>query len=263
MITVEPIGGLCNRLRSLVSVLALGRELQQDIHLIWNLDGSLNCPFDELFIVPQKIVRLNQRGRIRKRLAPLFRSFYRYDWVLNPETLRHLKAENYDFRQLKDYRKVYLQTDFGCFRANLDYSELKLHPMHQQKLGQYAELFARANVVGVHIRRGDNLDARQHSPLKEFIKQIKIEIAQDQNVCFFVATDDPDIENTLKENFPKQVFIHPKQSRLRSQRQGIYDALIDLYGLASCRKVIGSYYSSFTDVACCLRGAEKVVIYQA
>jgi hypothetical protein len=35
--------------------------------------------------------------------------------------------------------------------------------------------------------------------------------------------------------------------------------LIDLYALANCERIIGSHYSSFTDVAAEIRGIPKIV----
>ena len=37
------------------------------------------------------------------------------------------------------------------------------------------------------------------------------------------------------------------------------DALIDLWCLAASRKIIGSYWSSFTDTAADMGGIEKVI----
>ena len=37
------------------------------------------------------------------------------------------------------------------------------------------------------------------------------------------------------------------------------DALLDLYCLAAAKKLIGSYWSSFTDIAADMKGIEKVI----
>jgi hypothetical protein len=39
----------------------------------------------------------------------------------------------------------------------------------------------------------------------------------------------------------------------------MYDALLDLFCLAACKKIIGSYCSSFTDTAASLGGIEKLI----
>ena len=39
----------------------------------------------------------------------------------------------------------------------------------------------------------------------------------------------------------------------------MHDARLDLYCLAATDKLIGSYWSSFTDIAADMRGIEKVI----
>ena len=46
---------------------------------------------------------------------------------------------------------------------------------------------------------------------------------------------------------------------IHNDPRGIQDAVIDLYSLANCRKLIGSYWSSFSEVAAQLRGIELVI----
>lgn len=49
MIYLKPIGGLCNRMRSIESVLALCRKFQKDLTVLWVRDASLNTSFFDLF----------------------------------------------------------------------------------------------------------------------------------------------------------------------------------------------------------------------
>lgn len=49
MIYLKPIGGLCNRMRTIDSVLAICLENNQDLTILWVKDFSLNCSFHEIF----------------------------------------------------------------------------------------------------------------------------------------------------------------------------------------------------------------------
>jgi hypothetical protein len=76
----------------------------------------------------------------------------------------------------------------------------------------------------------------------------------------FLATDSPDEEKRLREIFAYRIITHPKRSVDRQNPQAIKDALIDLFCLSKCKKIIGSYWSSFTETACELNNIERVII---
>ena len=52
MLTLIPIGGLANRLRSIASGVALARDYGQTLHIYWFKDAGLNCRFDDLCLPP-------------------------------------------------------------------------------------------------------------------------------------------------------------------------------------------------------------------
>ena len=89
---------------------------------------------------------------------------------------------------------------------------------------------------------------------------IEKEIANDSAVKFYLATDDLQEEKTISERFGDRIFTYKKRSVDRNTEVGIVDAMIDLTNLASCRKIYGSYYSSFSDVAAIWGNTEKKVI---
>ena len=49
MFLVEPTGGLCNRMRTLISARMLAADVSASLFVLWKLDQHLNCRFDELF----------------------------------------------------------------------------------------------------------------------------------------------------------------------------------------------------------------------
>ncbi|WP_423998828.1 hypothetical protein [Maribacter sp. IgM3_T14_3] len=53
MIYLKPIGGLCNRLRTIDSLISICKNTGQDLTVLWVLDESLNCSFEELFNIPE------------------------------------------------------------------------------------------------------------------------------------------------------------------------------------------------------------------
>jgi hypothetical protein len=102
--------------------------------------------------------------------------------------------------------------------------------------------------VGVHIRRTDNKLAIAKSPIERFIELMSREKSRNEKVKFYLATDSPDSEKIIFERFPGDVIINIKELR-RDRKEGIKDALVDLLCLSKTSRIIGSYWSSFTDVA--------------
>lgn len=52
MIYLKPMGGLCNRMRSIDSLLSICKKSQIDLTVLWVKDFSLNCSFNDLFETP-------------------------------------------------------------------------------------------------------------------------------------------------------------------------------------------------------------------
>ena len=52
MIYLKPMGGLCNRMRSIDSMISICKNYQMDLTVFWVKDFSLNCSFNDLFETP-------------------------------------------------------------------------------------------------------------------------------------------------------------------------------------------------------------------
>ena len=114
------------------------------------------------------------------------------------------------------------------------------------------------NTIGVHIRRTDNVNALKYSPTDLFVEKIKEELYQNSDICIYLATDDPNEEKNFISEFGNKIIIYKKHSLDRNNPIAIKDAVLDLYNLSHCRKIYGSYYSSFSDTAALWTGIEKI-----
>lgn len=161
---------------------------------------------------------------------------------------------NFDFRLLRKHADIHIATWEAFYKTSSGFADfIPVAPL-QQMIQSYAGGFK--NVIGVHIRRTDNANSVEHSPTELFLQAMQDEVAADPAVGFFLATDDPDEEKNILKNFPDRITVHKKESLHREDPAAIRDALVDVYCLSRCRKIIGSYWSSFTEVAHLLRGAE-------
>ena len=113
--------------------------------------------------------------------------------------------------------------------------------------------------VGVHIRRTDNAVSMGKSTTKQFIALMQKELDAHADTKFFLATDDMKEEALLRETFPGKIISNESRTLERDSVTGMHDALLDLYCLSATQKLIGSYWSSFTDIAADMGGIEKLI----
>ena len=116
------------------------------------------------------------------------------------------------------------------------------------------------DVVAIHIRRTDNVKSVRYSPTSLFTEKIAEVLSENPAVRFYLATDDATEETTLQQRFPGKIIIYKKESLDRNSPVAIRDAVIDLYNLAHCGKIYGSFWSSFSDIAALWGGIEKEVL---
>ena len=80
------------------------------------------------------------------------------------------------------------------------------------------------------------------------MRRIDAELSQYPDTHFYLSTDDPETEEQLQSIYGDKILLFPKEFS-RNLPQGIKDAVVDLFCLARTRKIIGSYNSSFSNIA--------------
>ncbi len=261
MITIEPMGGLCNRMRTLDAALALGRRLDRKVQVIWYQHAGLNCRFDYLF---EKIPGISRIWQIPVkpgiwRLRNLSHQYFQryYDYYANPGNIWDAIRQDYDFKNLGNYRKIYIASWSRFYSPPVLFQEFRPVASLRKRIDEYQTI---SEMVGIHIRRTDHKKAIAESPTEKFLEIMHREISENPSVNFFLATDDPAEETLLKDAFPGRIHTHPKETVERNSPQGIKDALIDLYCLASCRKLIGCHASAFSMTAWQLSGIPHLMV---
>ena len=63
MLIIQPIGGLCNRMRAINSALVLAKKQNKKLKVIWFVNAELGCPFEELFEKTDAFTVLNIRSK--------------------------------------------------------------------------------------------------------------------------------------------------------------------------------------------------------
>ncbi|MDD4921474.1 MAG: glycosyl transferase [Bacteroidales bacterium] len=264
-----PVGGLANRFLAIDSAIALCHRYKRPLEIIWFKDLALNTTFHSLFepaSMPDVTIReanlmdyiLYDRPRKKNFFIPrifqkvIFRKcFYERESQL-------LAKQSDDFSELASPAAVYIATFVQLVPSELNYSmfkpTLKIKKQIDSvcaQLGDYC--------IGIHIRRGDNIFSISESPLSLFIERMDHEIALNSSVTFYLATDSDDVKADLVQRYGKRITAL-NRSADRLSTSGMQDAVSELYILASTRKILGSYYSTFSVLAAKLRGIEYTEI---
>ena len=260
MLYVEPLGGLCNRMRTIASFYTVAREAGRDLTVVWLRDAGMNCPSARLFQLPDGVtvvegpyvskprMRLRSACRILTRRAQ-GRRFDRTveNWeakkALTPESVRALGGSLYA-SSCYSLESTYEKYDYSIFRPAPDIEKLADEVIKDFPL----------NCVGVHIRRTDNEKSIETSRTADFVSRMRSEVDSDPDVGFFLATDSPEEERALRAEFPGRILTYEKRSLKRDSAEGIIDAYVDYLCLSRTRKIYGSFYSSFSRCAAALHG---------
>lgn len=253
MLTIVPQCGLCNRLRVVLSAMAIAQRQHVDVHVLWQQTPECNAAFTDLF-VPIDSGRLHvtpcpwwarpsrRRNLHWPRLLRLLMGYTRqYDGFV-PRSLEQLPQET------ARHRRIYVSS---CSQLAAYPPEClrRLQPREalQTRIDSICSTYA-ADTVGVHIRRTDNVQSMQVSTVEAFVEAMQNEINRSPRVRFFLATDDAQVKQQLICRFPRRI-ITQSVPACRTTLEGMADAVVDLWCLARTRRLLGSYWSSFTDTA--------------
>lgn len=249
MIIIRPEGGLCNRIRAIASAVQVSKETGQRLVVIWQKDYPLESCFSDLFEKPKdfSIVDLNvPKNRFVRLIVNRIANFvFARKWMKCQFTPMQ-EVEFVDYCRRHKSRRLIVFSTWRKFSEKRDYDWLRPVGCLRSKieaLSSYAK-----GAVGVHIRRTDNIYSIKYSPVELFVDRINTELMMNPNVPIFVASDDDGIKKVLTEKFPKNVYSRDHVAA-RSERNGIADAVVDLYLLAMTRKIYGSFTSSFSEEA--------------
>lgn len=112
------------------------------------------------------------------------------------------------------------------------------------------------NVVGVHIRRTDNFKSIQESPSHLFWKKMAQYPLTTQ---FYVASDSEQERREACKQFPGRIILSKPPSG-RNHPEDTWNAMLDLYCLSQTTEILGSYSSSFSEIAAAWGSIPLIVV---
>ncbi len=262
MITLIPVGGLANRMKAIDSAIALAEETRNALKVIWFKDQGLNCSFQELFqpILPQETyisvkeacltdLLINDRPRKKNLYLPWLFQKLRFDKVLYEQETTRMFYNHFDFAAWCRQQNVYIASCvyFHTSTHKLPFTVFRPTLQLQKKIENVTADFY-PNTIGVHIRRTDNIVSIQESPTELFIQRMQEEINRQPDTRFYLATDSEQDKQRLVETFGSHLITSPHKAD-RNSREGIENALVEMYALSHTRHILGSAKSSYSETA--------------
>ncbi|MBQ8673515.1 MAG: oligosaccharide flippase family protein [Bacteroides sp.] len=266
-ITLVPEGGLANRMKAIDAAVALARDTESRLRIIWFKDWGLNCRFDQLFL-PLRVegvevsvkeaslidLLLNDRPRRRNFCLPRLFQQFRYDARIYGGEATRLYREQFDFARWARGRKVYLSS-FVYFHPQPQEQMFRIfHPLPdlQRQIEERCSDFTPCT-IGIHIRRTDNAVSIRQSPTHLFINKVEEETAQRPDANFYLATDSEEEKALLTHRFGRRIMTLKRKAD-RGSLSGMQDALVELYALSRTCRILGSMHSSYSETAAQIGG---------
>jgi len=254
-----PYGGLCNRINAISSSIQFINENHYKLKIYWENSVDLAADFEDLFeAIDMKNVELLKLQwyhilyfRVRKSnlfIPRILRTFAGLNQIEN------WSSKSGSLNQAIKGDKNYLSTCHAIGEKGDISRVFKPNSILSKELKNVQENFS-TNTIGVHIRRGDHAKAIDASPIEGFYTKMDNEILKDANTKFYLATDSEEVKNSLEKKYEGRIITY-ETPLTRTSISGMHGAIIDLWNLSSCKKVIGTKLSMFSLVSSEIKGVK-------
>lgn len=255
---IIPTGGLCNRMRAMASGISIAKKYNMKAVIYWNNNNGLKADFKNLFLpIPDDDITIVENRKWLYRIGCT--KDYIKRWI--PINCLYKTTYNYNIYNNDGHSLILSPSEknllISCNSMTPEYNLKSLFRPKaslQTRIDQITQHFP-PNTIGVHIRRTDNVQSIERSPLKSFIKRMEREIQKDESVKFYLATDDEDVKQNLLHLFANHIISYPGSIN-RNNLEGMEFAVVELFCLSRTQRIIGSDYSSYSQMAAEIGGIE-------
>lgn len=265
------MGGLANRMRSIHAAVALAKSTQSHLRILWFKDQGLNCRFDQLFQplqLPDVSLReatvtdfwMNDRPRKKNFFIPRIFEQFAFDARIYEKQIPELMRNAFDFAAWAKGRKVYIASCHQFYTKNNDdmWSMFRPIPTIQHTIDKEARCF-NTHTWGIHIRRTDHVKSIKESPTELFVQWMAQQIATEKDTLFYLATDSEEDKAELVTKFGKRIITSANKAD-RNSVEGMQDAVVSMYLLARTKGILGSFFSSYSEIAAQINHVEFKVL---
>jgi hypothetical protein len=263
-------GGLGNRLRPILGAMRVAEQTGRDLYIHWNPRQPIS-PLEDVAprtpSHPDESVHVDFTGDWRDYFAhdiqrsnpamctgPEVTEFT--DSVPRDTSGSLLIRQSYKFLGFDgEPRMEYVQHG----HLNVVQEQIKAEMLgHIGRLQPAPHLLARIDAfaqdqridrdtIGLHIRQ--NHPSCGRLDLDAIHKSVVAALDIKRHSRCFLASDSPDVDEYLRSRLGNRIVNYPKRSRARDERTAVEDAVVDLFLLARTGHIIGSNWSTFSDIA--------------
>jgi len=275
------LGGISNRLKCLVSLWRIAELTNRESLIYWPRNSVCGANFKDLFennfqeISKEKLYGLKKKEyrfhcpsdiNIENSLKKyLISDTWRWAFLKGEEITRYLpkdKIKNYPvYASATAHFQNYEGIDFNFQNINPKVKEeilkylKKIKPIKKIR-NKVAEFERKNNIkdcVGVHMRRGDFLNGKDKLGLisddEGFISKIRELIKVNPEERFFLCTDSEETQQKFKKLFGDRIITFTKTNFDRLGVIFTQEGLVDLLILSKTKRILGTYGSTFTEMA--------------
>lgn len=253
---IVPVGGLANRMRAIGAAYSLAKTLGKVLCVVWRSNNELKAQFSLIFKTDQLPFQLTEANAFEYRLqyeCPRKKNFFisgltafitqkklfYIDNTLSDRLVREIENHSGDVI-------INSGTDFYDFDPDLLPEIFKF--TDKVVSAKHKILKEKKPQIAVQIRRTDNLNSIDRSPLSLFEQKIQDLISCDPSLEIFLATDDEQTKLYFSQLYPDNIIFNTTQAS-RTTPGGIIDAAAEFLIMSECKKIYGSYWSSFSEIA--------------
>ena len=246
-------GGLCNRIRCLISSMRLAEKLSKPLILFWPVNPGCACQFSDLFE--------NELDEIDEQKMHSIRSDGDH-YIVEPSRLATLPKDKIPYNFGASWHREFPFDHIDCeydrtplrARCNILPYIHSLIPKKfiTEKVKQFSDTFV-TKTLGVSLRTWTDAiryryDRREH--LFDFDK-ICSTIDNIRPETIFVASDSEEAFMKIKEKYKDKILYVSKRTFWgdRGSKEGIEDCFVDQLLLSKCNILIGGYLSTYVEMA--------------
>lgn len=262
-LTVASTAGLCNRLRVLLSGLALAEATGRRFTMLWPRTAACSAAFDELFALPWPV-----RAATMQEVDALAHWDQR-----KRDTLDLLTADGADIR-LQTWSWLLAPSRFPAHRVlRVRCAQLlaSMQPITeiQARINAFRDTSFRPQMIGVHLRRADMRLLYPLSATNTTAAMAAVDAYLDRcpGAGVLLCTDDGAVDQhsgrvlaaegvraRFVQRYGAHVVYTAPRSLDRREPASIQDALVDLWLLRAADYLVGTAASSFSEMAALGRG---------
>ncbi len=253
--------GLCDRLRGLACGLAWTIPQQRVLFYRWEPNEICPAEFRELFephahaLIKSDLGQSWPDSTIHIQIAanPLPHHFWKY--------LHEKGHPSCGFQSLDQFRAAWKQ----------ELRSLRPATQIRKAMKQCMRAANGRSLVGIHLRRTDvvhedckpEINAENiHLHNSGILAQIRSLASTNRDICFYLASDSHDHFRQMEAQLSSECipFIHHEKEWTSNFRQTqVADAVVDLWMLGSCTRVIGTVDSGFLLISSALGARTQVL----